>query len=147
MYVCNVCLYVLTYARRCIQKFSDWPPEARTTNGTALCHQVQLFCYIVSQSSEFCHHSFLCCFPTSVYYCKRTFHYDSVRKHLDTPSYVFISVKYTELKLYTFSPPAPVAARSRTHIDLDPSNTGIVGSNTVLGIDVCPHFSVLYCPV
>jgi hypothetical protein len=22
----------------CIQKFSDWPPGARTANGTALCH-------------------------------------------------------------------------------------------------------------
>jgi hypothetical protein len=24
--------------RRCIQKFPDWPPGARTANGTALCH-------------------------------------------------------------------------------------------------------------
>jgi hypothetical protein len=24
--------------RKCIQKFPDWPPEARTANGTALCH-------------------------------------------------------------------------------------------------------------
>jgi hypothetical protein len=24
--------------RGCIQKFSDWPPGARTTNGRALCH-------------------------------------------------------------------------------------------------------------
>jgi hypothetical protein len=24
--------------RGCIQKFSDWPPGARTANGTALCH-------------------------------------------------------------------------------------------------------------
>jgi hypothetical protein len=27
----------------CIQKFLDWPPGARTANGTALCHQVQLY--------------------------------------------------------------------------------------------------------
>jgi hypothetical protein len=26
------------WARGCIQKFSDWPPGARTANGTALCH-------------------------------------------------------------------------------------------------------------
>jgi hypothetical protein len=26
--------------RGCIQKFPDWPPGARTANGTALCHQV-----------------------------------------------------------------------------------------------------------
>jgi hypothetical protein len=24
--------------RGCIQKFPDWPPGARTTNGTGLCH-------------------------------------------------------------------------------------------------------------
>jgi hypothetical protein len=24
--------------QRCIQKFQDWPPGARTANGTALCH-------------------------------------------------------------------------------------------------------------
>jgi hypothetical protein len=24
--------------RECIQKFQDWPPGARTANGTALCH-------------------------------------------------------------------------------------------------------------
>jgi len=24
--------------RVCIQKFPDWPPGARTANGTALCH-------------------------------------------------------------------------------------------------------------
>jgi len=27
----------------CIQKFPDWPPGARTANGTALCHYVQLY--------------------------------------------------------------------------------------------------------
>jgi len=27
---------------------------------------VQLYCYFVSQSSEFCHHNLLCCFSTSV---------------------------------------------------------------------------------
>jgi hypothetical protein len=29
--------------RGCIQKFRDWPPEAITTNGTALCYQMQLY--------------------------------------------------------------------------------------------------------
>jgi hypothetical protein len=55
----------------CIQKFPDWPPGTRTANGTALCHQVQLYCYFVSQSIEFCRHNPLCCFSTSVYFCKR----------------------------------------------------------------------------
>jgi hypothetical protein len=55
--------------RRCIQKFPDWPPGVRIANGTALCHQVQLYRYFVSQSSEFCRHNTLCCFSTSVYCC------------------------------------------------------------------------------
>jgi hypothetical protein len=28
----------LRVKRGCIQKFPDWPPGARTANGTALCH-------------------------------------------------------------------------------------------------------------
>jgi hypothetical protein len=55
--------------RGCIQKFPDWPPGPRTSNGTALCHNVQLYRYFVSQSSEFCCHNPLFCFSTSVYCC------------------------------------------------------------------------------
>jgi hypothetical protein len=29
--------------RACIKKFPDWPPGARTTNNTALCHYAQLY--------------------------------------------------------------------------------------------------------
>jgi len=36
---------------------------------------MQLHRYFVSQSSEFCRHNPLCCFLTSVYYCKRKFRY------------------------------------------------------------------------
>jgi len=68
-----------------IQKFPDWPRGSRTANGTTFCHWMQLFRYFVSQSSEFCRHNHLCCFWTSVYCCKHTFLYDSVRKHLDNP--------------------------------------------------------------
>jgi hypothetical protein len=75
--------------RGCIQKFPDWPPGARTANGTAHCHQLQLYRYFVSQSSEFCRHNPLCCFLRSIYCCC-SFRYDSVRKLLDTPSYVTI---------------------------------------------------------
>jgi len=39
--------------RVCIQKFPDWPPGARTANGRALCHYVQLYRHFVSESSEF----------------------------------------------------------------------------------------------
>jgi hypothetical protein len=73
--------------RRCIQKFPDWPPGARTANGTTVCHYVQLYRYLVSQSSEFCRHNPLCCFSTCVVY----FVIDSVRKLLDTPPYVRFS--------------------------------------------------------
>jgi hypothetical protein len=48
-------------------------PGARTANGTALCHYVQLYRYFVSQSSEFCRHKPLCCFSMSVCCC--LFHY------------------------------------------------------------------------
>jgi len=46
----------------------SWLAGARTANGTALCHQVHFYRYFVSQSSEFCCHSPLCCF-SSVYRC------------------------------------------------------------------------------
>jgi hypothetical protein len=49
--------------------FPDWSPAARTANGKALCHYVQLYRYFVSQSSEFYRHNPLCCFSMSVYCC------------------------------------------------------------------------------
>jgi hypothetical protein len=36
---------------------------------------MQLYCYFVSQPSEFCRHNPLCCFSTSVYCCERIFRY------------------------------------------------------------------------
>jgi hypothetical protein len=45
----------------CIQTFPDWPTGAKTADGRALCHYVQLYRYFVSQSSEFCRHNPLCC--------------------------------------------------------------------------------------
>jgi hypothetical protein len=66
-----------------IQKFPDWPPGARTANGTALCHYVQLYRYFVNQSSEFCRHNPLRCFST-VCCCFRYW----LQKFLDTPSYI-----------------------------------------------------------
>jgi hypothetical protein len=77
--------------RGCIQKFSDWPPGARTANGTALCHYMQLYRYFVSQFSEFCRHNPLCCFSTSVCCCKRIFRY---RLSPETYGYTVIYVGY-----------------------------------------------------
>jgi hypothetical protein len=51
---------------------------------------MQLYRHFVSQSNEFCSHNPLCCFSTSVCCRRRCFYFaiDSVRKLLDTPSYV-----------------------------------------------------------
>jgi hypothetical protein len=103
----------LRIVRGCIQKFPDWPPGARTANGTALCHQVQLYRYFVSQYCEFCRHSTLYCFSTSVYYCccyrlfryqlsPETFGYTLVRTELlintiETKNFVKLLGKYSSL--------------------------------------------------
>jgi hypothetical protein len=62
-------LMIFRVIRGCIQKFPDWPPGARTANGMALCHWVQLYRYFVSQSNEFCRHNHSCCFSTRIYCC------------------------------------------------------------------------------
>jgi len=49
---------------------------------------MQLYRYFVSQSSEFCRHNPLYCFSTSNTKGKRIFRYESVRKLLDTSSYI-----------------------------------------------------------
>jgi hypothetical protein len=61
--------------RWCIQKFPDWPPGARTTNGVSFCHYVQLYRYFVSQYNEFCRHNPLCCFSTGNTKGERIFRY------------------------------------------------------------------------
>jgi hypothetical protein len=83
-----------------LQKFPDWPPGARTANGTALCHYMQLYRYFVSQHSEFCRHNPLCCFSTNVYCCKRTFLY---RFSPETFGYTLVCSKYLGQKqVYTW---------------------------------------------
>jgi hypothetical protein len=37
-YAINLLLEMHRHIRGCIQKFPDWPPGAKTANGTALCH-------------------------------------------------------------------------------------------------------------
>jgi hypothetical protein len=89
MWTMNACVrtYIHTHIRGCIQKFPDWLPGARTANGTALCHRVQLYRYFMSQSSEFCRHNPLCCFSTSVYCCKHIFSY---RLSSETFGYILV---------------------------------------------------------
>jgi hypothetical protein len=77
------------YIRGCTQKFPDWPPGARTANSISLSHQIQLYRNFVSQYSEFCRHNPLCCFSTSVYFCKRIFCY---RLSLETFGYTLIAL-------------------------------------------------------
>jgi hypothetical protein len=40
-----------------------------------------------------------------------------------------------------------IMRRSKARTVFDRSNTRIVGSNPARGMNVCPRFSVLYCPV
>jgi hypothetical protein len=49
--------------------------------------------------------------------------------------------------LLGFVLPASVAARSKSPTVFDRSKTGIMGSNSTRGMDVCPCFSVLCRPV
>jgi hypothetical protein len=76
----------------CIQKFPDWPPGARTANGTTLCHYVQLYRYFVSQYSEFFCHNPLCCFSTSNTTGKSIFRY---RLSVGTFGYTFVFLCYS----------------------------------------------------
>jgi len=41
----------------------------------------------------------------------------------------------------------PVTTQSKPRTVFDHSNTGIMGLNSARGLDVCPRFSVLCCPV
>jgi len=83
----------------CIQKFPDWPPGARTANGTVLCHQIQLCRYFVSQSSEFCRRNPLCCVSTSVCCYKRIFRYRLSPKTFGYPRiHVLKSTSATRLR-------------------------------------------------
>jgi len=82
----------LIHIRGCIQKFPDWPPGARTANGTALCHYVQLCSYFVSQSSEFWRHNPSCCVLTSNTKCKRIFRY---QLSSETFGYTHVDVTFT----------------------------------------------------
>jgi hypothetical protein len=72
--------------RWCIQKSPDWPPEARTANGTALCLQVQFYRYFVSQSVVIFAAINLCVASQRVFIVVVYFVIDSVRKLLDSSS-------------------------------------------------------------
>jgi hypothetical protein len=72
------------------KKFPDWPPGARTANGTVLC--LQSYHYFVSRSNEFCRHN-LCVASQRVFiFVVVYFVMDSVRKLLDTPSYLSVTL-------------------------------------------------------
>jgi hypothetical protein len=79
-----------------IQKFLDWLPGVRTANGIALCHYVQLYCYSLRQSSEFCCHNHLYCFSMNVYCCKHIFRY---QHSLETFGYTLVRSWSNVIKL------------------------------------------------
>jgi hypothetical protein len=99
---CSIGFYVggkHAVRRVCIQKFPDWPPGAITANGTALCHDVQLYRYVVRQSSKFCRYNPLCSFLTSVYCCYCCC--CCYRFNPETPGYTLVHTRtYTGTQLH-----------------------------------------------
>jgi hypothetical protein len=59
---------------------------------------MQLYRYFVSQSSDFCRHNPLCCFSTSVYYCKRIFRY-----RLSPETFGYTLVPYNKWHPFVFT--------------------------------------------
>jgi hypothetical protein len=134
--------YIHTYIRGCIQKFPDWPLGARTGNGTALCHQVQLYRCFMSQYCEFCRHNTLCCFSTSVYCCKHISYFiiDSVRKLLVTSSYIKLHRTRREVLKTSCARETAVTLSERSPLILRhlSNNTGYVMPTTSWSL---PQFS------
>jgi hypothetical protein len=60
---------------------------------------------------------------------------------------VNVSTAYRNIEEYNDIVPVPMAAWSGAPTVFGRSNTWIVGSNLARGVDVCPRFSVLCCPV
>jgi len=60
---------------------------------------------------------------------------------------VFMVRIRTEILIKIGKEPVPMAELSEARIVFGRSKTGIVGSNPTRGMDVCPRFSVLCCPV
>jgi len=84
------------YIRGCIQKFPDWPPGARTVDGIALCHEMQLYRYFMRQSCEFCRHNPLKGTATSNTKGRRIFRY-----RLETFGYTLVTKAFrVKLSLY-----------------------------------------------
>jgi hypothetical protein len=109
--------------RRCTQKFPDWPPGARTANGTAvlLGEVVSLFC-------EFCRHNPLCCFSTSNTKGKRIFRY---RLSPETFGYTLVWSSF------------------RRHSEVSETSWASMATtgNTVLELSACPVLYCLHCSV
>jgi len=129
------------YVRGCIQKFPDWQPGARTANGTALCHKVQLYRYFVSQYSEFCRHNLSCCFSTSVYCCKCIFRY---RISLETFWYTLVC---GNSRRYRLSCPIPGGHSWNFHLGPWILIHPFVNVATLLprAPQVCKNLSVVSC--
>jgi hypothetical protein len=61
-------------------------------------------------------------------------------KDFNKPSFKHILIGLTSSKVL-------MATRSKARTVFGHSNTRIMGSNLARGMDVCPRFSVLCCPV
>jgi len=53
-----------------------------------------LYCYLMTQSSEFCHHNPLCCLSTSVYFCRPTFRYRLSPETFGYTLFFFYPIKF-----------------------------------------------------
>jgi hypothetical protein len=114
---------------RMYQKFPDWPLGARTANGTALCHYVQLYHYYVSQSNEFCRHNPLCYFSTSVYFYYCLFRYLlSPETFGYTLVYHTLHMEFSHLRIRIFITQKHTGSRTGTiHIVIVPDAGTIKG--------------------
>jgi hypothetical protein len=74
--------------RGCIQKFPYWPPGARTANGTGLCHRRS--CIAILWVSLVSFIAIILCVVSQRLILRVNLYFviDSVRKLLDTPSYL-----------------------------------------------------------
>jgi hypothetical protein len=88
--LCNDVVSTAQFIWGCIQKFPDWPPGARTANDTALCSKYSCIAILWVSLVSFAA-IILCVASQRVFIFVVYFVIDSVRKLLDTPSWLHMS--------------------------------------------------------
>jgi hypothetical protein len=85
-------LYTRVYPK--VLGLATWSENCKWYSSLPIGAVVSLF---MSQSSEFYHHSPLCCFSTSVYFCKRIFRY-----RLSPETFGYSLICYTKIGVSNF---------------------------------------------